>query len=183
MVDLIDLGPARKKITLRGQQVEMRGLPLTFLAGLLGDSPALSLALAQKAVSGDMLRSLVADFPDMVAQCIAMGSGKQGDAATIGFILVELSPGEWLICLEAILELTFPQGVKSFADALFQAARSLGIDAPGWEGGTKSQEPSPASSEPVTFPRALGDTLPANSEHGTNLSEESNSPATASSST
>jgi hypothetical protein len=172
MVSLVDIGPARKEITLRGQKVEMRALSMTFLTGLLRDSTELQALLAEKKIDGNIAMVLIANLPDMVAHCIAAASGKPGDAETVGFILLELSPGEWLTCLEAIIPLTFPQGVKSFVDALFQAGRSLGLDVSGWEQAMNSPEPSPASSIADTLPRPLGNIAPDKSTPGTNSTEE-----------
>jgi hypothetical protein len=172
MVSLVDIGVLRRKITLRGNEIEFKGLPAKFLVDLLAQSTELRMILAERSISGDLITTLISDFPNMVAEMIAAANGKPGDPDTIAFVLLELSPGEWLEILGPVFEMTFPKGVKSFVDALLRAAQSSGLDVPGWDQGTKSPAPSPAASQPVTTQTQPGTTLPANSEPGPSLSKE-----------
>jgi hypothetical protein len=172
MVSIVDLAKLRKKVELRGEEFEVRGLSVSYITSMLGNSNELRMLLAEKALTGDLITTMIADLPNMVAECIAEAMGHGGDADSIAFILLELSPGEWVECLEPIFELTFPRGVKSFMEALFRAGRSVGLEGSGWAADTSSAAASPASSQEATLPRPLGNTPRANSEPGTNSTAE-----------
>lgn len=179
MVSLVDLGKLRKTVTIRGQDIEVQGLPAHFIVDMLANSNELRLVMAEKAVTGDIITILAAQFPHMLAQCIAMGVGKQGDAETIKYVLFELMPGEWLDLMEPIVELTFPKGIKSFVDGLTRLVRHVAPDAAGWEAVTKSPAPSMSASAQDTHQTPHGDIPRANSRDGLKSSDETTSESNA----
>jgi hypothetical protein len=172
MVSLVDLGRLRKTVKLRGQDIEVQGLPAHFIVDMLATSNELRLVMAERAVSGDIIMALAAQFPHMLAQCIAMGVGKQGDAETIQFALFDLMPGEWIELMEPIVELTFPRGVKSFVDGLTRLVRHVAPDAAGWAAATNSPAPSTRASAQDIPPTRHGDTPPDSSKGGSRSSDE-----------
>lgn len=172
MVSLVDIGDLRKEVELRGSKVEVQGLPSAFIVNLLASSPELRQVMAERAITGEIIEALVAQFPKTIAECIAQGVGKPGDEPTITFVMTKLMPGEWMELLEPIVELTFPKGTKSFVDGLTRLVRHVRPDAPGWAAATKSPAPSSKSSEPAIPPVKHGDTLPGNYEAGSNSSTE-----------
>jgi hypothetical protein len=179
MVSLVDLGKLRKTVTIRQQDIEVQGLPAHFIVDMLANSNELRLVVAEKAVSGDIIAALAAQFPHMLAQCIAMGVGKQGDGDTIQYVLFELMPGEWLELMEPIVELTFPKGVKSFVDGLTRLVRHVAPDAAGWAAATKSPAPLTPASERDIPRKQPGDIPPDSSKDGSRSSDEMTSQSSA----
>ena len=179
MVSLVDIKKSRKMVPLRGDEVEVRGLAANYIAELLAGSNELRLLLAEKALSPDLVVSLVTQLPMMIAQVIAFGVSKRDDDATIRFILDELTPEEVVDLLSAILELSFSRGIPSFIAGVVEAARRNGLDVPGWDQVMKSRDQSSSASPTATAPQMPGTTLPASSMDGSNSSEEKPSSASA----
>ena len=63
MVSLVDLGRLRKTVRLRGQDIVVQGLPAHFIVDMLATSNELRLVMAERAVSGDIIMALAAQFP------------------------------------------------------------------------------------------------------------------------
>jgi hypothetical protein len=145
MVSLVDVGPVREKVQVRGQDIEIRGLSADFLFTLLTKSNELRQLMAQRAIDWEDTMALVNQAPMAIAECIACATGKQGDAETIGFALTELYAGETLEIVTPVFRLTFPKGVKSFVDGLTGLAQEA-TGRRGWAAATKSPEPSPGAS-------------------------------------
>ena len=150
MVSLVELGSIREKAILRGEEIEVKGLSADFIFRLLTQSEELRMLLAQKKIDLENIMSLIDQAPVAVAQCIACATGKQDDPETIAFALTELTAGESALLVQPIMKLTFPQGVKSFADGLSALAREA-QGAPGWAAGTKLPAASKSASEPDTI--------------------------------
>lgn len=149
MVSLIDLGPLREEVELRGQMLEVKGLSADFIFKLLTASAELRMLLAEKKVDVENVMSLIDQAPVAVAECIACATDKQGDPETIAFALTQLSAGESALLVSPIMRLTFPQGVKSFMDGLSALAQEA-TGGRGWGAATKSPAPSKSVSEPDT---------------------------------
>jgi hypothetical protein len=165
MVSLVDIGPIREKVTLRGTELEVKGLSADFIFQLLTRSTELRMLISQQKLDPDKIMELIDQAPTAVAECIACATGKQGDPETIAFALTELGAGETADLLGPILRLTFPKGVKSFADGLTNLAQEA-TGGRGWGAATKSPAPSLGSSEPDTAQAKPGDIPPGNSSDG-----------------
>lgn len=156
MVSLIDLGPLRDRVELRGQEIETRGASVSVIFDLLSNSDELRRIFAAQMLEGDLLYNLIQQAPLMVAKLIAAGTGKQDDPATIEFAFRELNAGEQYDLLKSILKLTFPRGVQSFVEELTALARTA--EERGWARVTKLPEQSSAASGQDTQSNNVGNT-------------------------
>lgn len=144
MVSLVDIGPLRDEVEIRGQKVETRGASASIIFQLLTDSDELRRVFAGRSLDGDLLMNLINQAPIAVAELIAAGTGKQGDGKTVEFALHELSAGESYDLVKSILAMTFPRGVQSFVEELTALARRA--EERGWVQGTKLPAQSNAAS-------------------------------------
>lgn len=165
MVSLVDLGPIREEVEIRGEKIEVKGLSADFIFSLLTKSNELRMLIAQRKIDPEDIMSLINQAPVAVAECIACATGKQGDPATIGFALAELGAGETFALMSPIMRLTFPQGVKSFMEGLTALAQQA-TGGRGWGAGTKSPAPSKDASAPGTTAEPSGATPPDNLSDG-----------------
>lgn len=140
MVSLVDIGPSKGVVEVRGQSVDINGLTASHIVAILMQFPEVRKILAEKEAD---LGMLISQFPLAVGMIIAAGTGKAGDKATVD-VAMELGVGEQYVILEKIVELTFPKGVKSFLDGVNAAMASAGVR--GWDQATKS----PAQSSPAS---------------------------------
>lgn len=141
MVSLVDIGPSKDKVELRGQTVEVNGLTAAHIVELMMQFPEVRKILAEREAD---LGMLISQFPLAVGMIIAAGTGKAGDQKTID-VAMTLGVGEQYEILEKMMVLTFPKGVKSFLDGVNAALVSAG--ARGWDQATKSPVPSSLASE------------------------------------
>src|SRR4051812_32375311 len=131
MVSLVDIGPSKGTVTLRGQEVEVNGLTASHIVGILLQFPEVRKILAEKEAD---LQLLISQFPLATGMIMAAGTGKEADPATIE-VAMKLGVGEQYDLLAKIVELTFPKGVKSFLDGVNAAMDSVGVR--GWDQATK----------------------------------------------
>lgn len=157
MVSLVDIGPLRDSVTLRGNKIETRGVSAAVIFDLLVSSDELRRVFAGRTLDGDLILSLVNQAPLSVARIIAAGVGKQEDGPTIEFALRELAAGETYDLLKSIFAMTFPRGVRSFVDELSALARAS--EERGWVQGTRSPAPSSDASGQGTTSTDAGSTL------------------------
>ena len=162
MVSLLDIGPPTRKVPIRGHDIEVSGITALGVFDLLRDIPELRKVVAEKAMDSDEIVNLISSIPIAIGKIIAAATGHTGDPDHIQ-AAVRLSAGEQQELLSAIIELTFPRGVKSFVDGLLALAPG---DALGWGQATKSPAPSNVASAPVTKPETAGNTPPDNSPPG-----------------
>lgn len=160
MVSLVDIGDLKDTVKLRGNDVEVTGVSASTIVKLLANSDELRRVMAEKSLSGDMLMTLVNHMPLAVAEFIAAGTFKEGDAATIEFAYRELKAGETYDLLKKIAELTFPRGIQSFVEELTALARKA--EGRGWAPGMKLPVQSSAASEPDTTSTDAGATPQGN---------------------
>lgn len=160
MVSLVDIGPSKGAVTLRGQDVEVNGLTAVHIVGIMMQFPEVRKVFAEKAADVELL---VSQFPLAAAMIIAAGTGKEGDQATID-VAMTLGVGEQYEVLAKIVELTFPKGVKSFLDGVNAAMDSAGVR--GWDQATKSPAPSSPASEQDVEKSTAGTAPPASSVVG-----------------
>lgn len=140
MVSLVDIGPSKGQVEVRGQMVDVNGLTAEHIVGILTAFPEVRKVLAEREAD---LQTLVSQFPTAVAMMIAAGTGHPEDEATIS-VASGLGVGEQYDLMSKIFELTFPKGVKSFLDGVRAAMDSAGVR--GWDQATKL----PAQSSPVS---------------------------------
>jgi hypothetical protein len=148
-----------------GVSVTVQGVTAMGVFSLLQEFPELKLVLTGKVLEGDIIGALFSAVPQAVASVIAMGCGHDGEAEYIA-AAHKLRVGEQTLLLQAIAELTFPQGVRSFIDGLVGLTGQAGVR--GWGQGTKSQEPSSVASQTDTTRDRLAVHPPTTSEPGQN---------------
>lgn len=164
MTSLLDIGPLTKTVPIRGKDIEVSGITALSLFELLRDIPELRKVVAEKTIDPAEVTALVSSIPVALGGVIAAATGHFGDKKHIEAAL-KLSAGEQQMLLSAALELTFPQGVKSFVDGLLALVPR---DALGWDQATKSQEPSSDASAQATTSGTAGGTPPDSSQPGPN---------------
>lgn len=134
MVSLVDIVPQTRAVRVNGGEIELRGLGLRQIAGLLVRFPELRKLLVAGAPEID-LDALIADAPDAVGTIIAEAAGQPEAADNIADAL----PLEEIAdCLFAIGELTMPNGPAPFFDRL---NRFLGA-GPGPDLGPLGKDPA-----------------------------------------
>lgn len=176
MVSLIDIGPAKKKVTLReGVDIDVQGVSAMAVFTLLQDYPDLRKVLTGQKLNQDQLLGLIAGIPHAAASVIAYATGNGGNDAEIAAAM-GLPVGEQALLLKGIAEVTFPQGVSSFLEGLGVLTEQAGVR--GWGQDTKSPAQSSDASAPATPQPTLGDTPPANSPAGQTSSSENKPAAT-----
>lgn len=160
MVSLVDIGPSKGVVELRGQSVDINGLTASHIVAILMQFPEVRKILAEKEAD---LGMLISQFPLAVGMIIAAGTGKEGDQATID-VAMALAVGEQYDILSKLMELTFPKGVKSFLDGVNAAMASAGVR--GWDQATKLPVPSSPASKPDEPSETAGTAPPDSSAHG-----------------
>lgn len=144
MPSLLDIGKLTRIVTIRGVDVEVRGLSgLTFLH-LLDEFPELRKMMAQGGSQEPDPAVLLQQAPGAVASAVASACGYVKGSPDWGKALemvAELSLGEQMEILLKVWELTFPKGIQNFIDALEKLAKEV-VGAPGWVQATKSPGPS-----------------------------------------
>lgn len=156
MVSLVDIGPLTEKVSYRGKDIEVHGLTAQTIFLLLQDIPELRKLMAERALDGNDIESLVLQFPQVVATCIISAIG--GDVkneAEINAVL-RMTAGEQLMFLSAVFKLTFPQGVQNFVESLLALVPNQGVR--GWDQAMKSQNPSSDASKTATDSTTAGNT-------------------------
>lgn len=142
MVSLVDIGPAKGEVTIRGKSIDVVGMTANDIVLLFNQFPELRRLVTGKA-DADVVASLFSGFGHLISQLVAAAIGKMGDkdeevAATL------LTMGEQWIIIEGSVTLTFPQGAKNFIDSLLGLVG--GPDAAsGWAQATTSLVPSPSA--------------------------------------
>jgi hypothetical protein len=164
MVSLLDIGPLTKKVPIRGQQIEVKGISALAVFTLLSDIPELRKVVAEKGMDPAEVMSLIGSIPQAIGKIIAAATGHLGDADHIQ-AAINLTAGEQQELLSAIIELTFPRGLKSFIDGLLALVPPGAL---GWDQATKSPAPSKDASQQDTTSETAGDTPQGNSPPGTN---------------
>lgn len=173
MVSLIDIGPLTEEVPYRGHKINVQGVTAMEIMVFLQNYPQLRRLAADKALSPGDIEALVASIPMLLAEVIAAGCGKFGDAPTIEAAL-RMTPGEGMLFLQPIMRLTFPQGVKSFVEGLNGFLQSA--EGPGWGQATRSPGPSRSASPQDTDRTAPGDTPPEGSPPGATSSDGTTQP-------
>jgi len=116
MADLLDIAPttAVEVVKVNGQRIIVRGLHGNAIASVVARFPELGLLLAGGANLGPRL---IERFGGAIGPIIAAGCGHLGDEKYeqhAGKLLVE----DQLKLLQAIIGLTFPNGIASFVETL-----------------------------------------------------------------
>jgi hypothetical protein len=114
MVSLIDIVPQTRRVQINGGEVELRGLGLRQVAGLLVRFPELRKAFVEGAPAFDVEELLVL-APDAIGSLIAEAAGQPEAADNIADALALDDLAE---CLLAVRDLTMPNGPAPFLDRL-----------------------------------------------------------------
>lgn len=172
MTSLADIGPLTKKVEIRpGTSLEVRGVNVHDIFGLLEQFPELKSVIAQRAMTGDIVMGIIEGIPSAIGTIIASACGEAGNPKAIAGAQ-RLAVGEQAALLEAIAELTFPKGVQSFVASLERLLSQASGDR-GWAAGTNSRAQSSAASVTDTHTNKSGDTPPASLPDGARSSTES----------
>lgn len=149
MPSLLDIAPLVETVTIRGVDLEVRGLGIDSIAYFIGRYPALGAIIASR--SAEMRAeepaggaALVEQLgPDAIGVIIACATGRRGDAeheaAAAGLALEEQ-----VIIIESVMRMTAPSGLVPFVARIAKMAGvDLAVAVPGRAPDTTS--PSPLS--------------------------------------
>lgn len=176
MPSLADIGPLTKTVPIRGLDFTVKGVGLHDVFDLLEQFPALKSVIAQRAVTGDIAIAIIEGIPGAIGSIIAAGCGEAGDAKAIAAAQT-LAVGEQMELIEAIADMTFPRGVKSFVASLEKLIAQAG-GGRGWAADTNLPAPPKSASAPDTPSTESGNTPQDNLPDGHNSSTETASAAT-----
>jgi hypothetical protein len=118
MVSLIDIGPAKTVVQIRGHDFEVVGLAAQNIAEILLQFPELRRMLVQGDVGRDVIETLMMRIPDAVHLLVASACGvdvsdeKQREDALVK--VKNFTLGEQYDVIEAMLGITFPRGITNF---------------------------------------------------------------------
>lgn len=156
MVGLLDIGQISESVSVRGKDVEVKGISGRGILVLLDKFPEVKELLTTQ--SGVTAEDLVRITPDAVAAVIAAGCGYPGNKEAEEFA-DQLTVGEQVELIDAIFRVTFPEGVGPFVEKL---TKLVGVEegegAFGWDRATNLREQSKSSSPQDTHPKPPGDT-------------------------
>lgn len=140
MVGLLDLAPSTRTVPVGGGQVAVLGVSALGIAAILTQFPEL-----KKAFSGGELKfdaeSLMAYAPNAISAILAAGCGYPGNPAAITKA-ASLPVGEQAALLDVILELTMPDGIGPFVEALTKIMDRLNFADRGKAPDSKLASPS-----------------------------------------
>jgi hypothetical protein len=144
MVSLVDIGPAKGAVTIRGQQLDVNGITAEDIVEIFLMFPEVRMILSQPGgVERSVITSLLTRFPEAAGLVLAAGTGvelsnkeeaqKQAMAARKNLVI-----GEQYDVFAKIMELTFPRGPANFLEDVQALLKSAGLAVPGWGPGTTS---------------------------------------------
>lgn len=116
MVGLLDLAPSTRTVRAGGGDVAVYGVSAKGIAALLVQFPQLKTLFTGGKLAVDP-ESIASVAPDAVSAIIAAGCGYPGDAKAIK-AAEQLPVGEQAKLLDAIVDLTMPDGPRPFVEAL-----------------------------------------------------------------
>jgi len=148
MVSLLDIVPQKRTVQLSSGELEVRGLGLRKIAGLLLRFPTLRNLFIEGGGEGLTVETLLVVAPDAVGAIIAEAAGQPDAAEAIadGFAIDDVAE-----CLIAVRDLTMPGGAAPF----FARLRQLGGNA------ERGEVPD------TTSPKWPNGSLPADTVHAT----------------
>lgn len=159
MVSLVDIGPAKGTVPIRGQDLDVNGVTAEDIVEIFLTFPEVRMLLAAPGgVDRSVITGLLTRFPEAAGLILAAGTGadlsnkeardKQALAARKNLTL-----GEQYDVFQKILEITFPRGTGNFLEGVQGLLKQAGLAVPGWDPGTTSPgqsngaSPQDASSE------------------------------------
>lgn len=140
MTSLLDIAPSARTIPAGGINVPVFGVSAAGIAALMTDFPDLKNMFVGGALKFDV-PTLVAVAPKAIAAIIAAGTGSASDPAAIQ-IAANLPVGKQMEFLETIVELTMPDGIAPFMEALDRIVNRLDFESLGKAPASKSPSPS-----------------------------------------
>jgi hypothetical protein len=145
VVSLVDIVPQKRTVQIAAGELELRGLGLRQIAGLLLQFPSLRNLITEGAPAVDFAELLTL-APDAIATIIAEAAGQPDAVATI--VDGGLTPDEMLDCLTVIHELTFPRGMRPLLQRLGLVVPDDNAPAPVGKDQATNTPPPPSSSSP-----------------------------------
>lgn len=152
MADLLDIAPstAVEMVQLgddEGQSVEVRGITINAMAAIITQFPELKSIMM--GTSGNPVPLVVSGCVAAIGPIIAAGVGHFGEQKYVEHA-AQMLPEQQLKLLQAIVRLTFPNGIGAFMSevtALMNGAAEGEAPRTARMRSKKSQSPSPLSAE------------------------------------
>ena len=168
MVGLPEIAALKRTVVIRETEVDYTGITLESLGSLIDRFPEIKKAFGGKTADEINAASVLKMAPSIVGAVVAAGIGRPGDKKEEEKAK-QLTIGEQMILVGAILKATFPQGVGPFVEQL--EALGLGdlrrLGASGTVSATTSPSRSNGASKADIPPKQSGDTPRDNSTPST----------------
>jgi hypothetical protein len=143
MVGLLDIAPLSKTVKIQNAEIKVTGVSARGIAFLIGRFPEVKALFAEKSepITPERLMQLA---PEALAAVLACGCGYvEGEGAKKAEeVISNLSAGDQLELLSAVLELTMPQGAGPFVEKLTAMVAAVGGGGSGKAPVSKSQPES-----------------------------------------
>ena len=137
MVSLVDVAPSTRTVPVGGVALPVPGISALGIAALLQQFPGLKDAFTGGTISVSLDAATLMKYgPDAVSAIIAAGCGSPGDPAAIK-VAETLPAGDQMNLLAAIIDVTMPQGIASFMEALDSTIAKLNFENLGKDPVTK----------------------------------------------
>lgn len=153
MVSLVDIGPAKGTVTIRGQQMDVNGITAEDIVEIFLTFPEVRMLLSSPGgVDKGVIASLLTRFPEAAGLILAAGTGvelsnREAAQAQATAARKNLVIGEQYDVFSKIVELTFPRGPANFLEDVQGLLSRAGLAVPGWGPGTTSPAPSSDASK------------------------------------
>lgn len=137
MVGLLDLAPSTRTVRAGGSDVAVYGVSALGIAALLSQFPALLKMFAGGTLEANP-KAIFENAPDAVSALIAAGCGYPGNKDAIKKA-ESLPVGEQVALVNAILDLTMPQGIGPFVEEVTKLMGRLSLADLGKDPDSNSQ--------------------------------------------
>jgi hypothetical protein len=136
MVGLLDIAPLKANVNLRGTDYPVVGINVEGIAYLLRRFPVVANVLGNAEMRANLsAATFMALAPEIIDAIIATGLGHP-NSPEHEKALHNLSFDEQLECIEKILEVTMPRGLRPFVETIERLGAKAG--ASGWVPDTSS---------------------------------------------
>lgn len=140
MTGLLDIAPLKAEVEIRGNKYPVFGINVEGIAYLLRRFPVVANVLGNAEMRANLsAATFMALAPEIIDAIIATGLGHP-NSPDHEKSLHNLSFDEQLECIEKILEVTMPRGLRPFVETIGRLGDKAG--ASGWGPDTSSGEQS-----------------------------------------
>lgn len=148
MTSLVDIGPLRDNVNIRGRDFEVRPLSALLIFDMLRDNDSIKKMIMGGTMNAQNVMALVDSSPQLIGQIIASTLGEHGKPETIDFAMRELTLEEQAEVIQKAIKISFPKGLQSFFNtltALISDDSNRSVSSRGAAAAMTSPQQSPAA--------------------------------------